>query len=218
MPKTISKENTLKHATALAAYLLIVWGFYRLIFKLPEEIEELLVKPIVWLVPVFVLVVRERRGLESVGITLRNLFPSVYFALGLGAIFVIEALILNYLKYGGLNFAANIGDKILFASLGISFATAISEEITFRGYIFGRVWEVTRNEWLANLSTNAVWTLIHIPWLLFVQRLTIGPLLVNLLVTAAFGVGSAFVFARTRNILSSIFLHVLWAWPIILFR
>jgi membrane protease YdiL (CAAX protease family) len=218
MPKFLAKENTLRHATALAAYLLIVWGFYRLIFTLPEEIEELLIKPLIWLVPVFVLVAREGKNLESVGISLKNLFPSIYFALGLGAIFVMEALVLNYLKYGGLNFAANIGNKILFAALGISFVTAIAEEITFRGYIFSRVWAATGDEWLANLSTNCVWILIHIPWLLFVQRLTPGPLLVNLVVTGAFGVGSAFVFARTRNILSSIFLHVLWAWPIILFR
>ncbi len=218
MVKGPSKEKSLKRATILSAYLLIVWGCYRLIFKLPEEVEEFIVKPVVWLLPVFYLLNKERLGLASIGISHKNLFPSIYFALGLGAIFVMEALVLNYLKYGGLNFAANIGDKILFASLGISFATAISEEIAFRGYIFSRVWSSTGNEWLANLTTNGVWVLIHIPWLLFVQRLTPGPLLVNLLVTGAFGVGSAFVFARTKNILSSIFLHVLWAWPIILFR
>src|SRR3990167_1877649 len=133
MAKTLSKEDALKHATLLSAYLLIVWGFYRLIFKLPEEIEELFVKPVVWLVPIFYLLGKERLGLGSIGITLKNLFPSVYFALGLGAIFVMEALVLNYLKYGGLNFAANVGDKLLFAALWISFATAVSEEIAFRG-------------------------------------------------------------------------------------
>ena len=214
----LSKEKSLKHASAIAAYLLIVWGFYRLMFKLPDEIEELIVKPIIWLAPVFILTAREKLNLASIGITLTNLFPSVYFALGLGALFVIVAVILNYFKHGGLNFAANIGDKVLLASLGISFATAVSEEITFRGYIFSRVWSSTGNEWLANLTTNAVWTLIHVPWLFFVQRLGPGPLAVNLLVTTTFGVGSAFVFARTRNIASSIFLHVLWVWPIILFR
>lgn len=218
MPKNLSKEQALKNATILSAYLLIGWGFYRLIFRLPEELEELIIKPIVWLVPILFLLRKEGLGAASIGITFKNLFPSIYFALGLGAIFVMEALVLNYLKYGGLNFAANIGDKILLASLGISFATAISEEIAFRGYIFSRVWSSTGNEWLANFSTNAVWVLIHVPWLLFVQRLTGGPFLVNLIVTGAFGVGSAFIFARTRNILSSIFLHVLWAWPIILFR
>jgi membrane protease YdiL (CAAX protease family) len=30
--------------------------------------------------------------------------------------------------------------------------------------------------------------------------------------------GSAFIFSRTKNIWGSILLHVLWAWPIILFR
>ena len=38
----MKKETALKNATILAAYLLIVWGFYRFLFKLPEEIEDLL--------------------------------------------------------------------------------------------------------------------------------------------------------------------------------
>jgi membrane protease YdiL (CAAX protease family) len=42
--------------------------------------------------------------------------------------------------------------------------------------------------------------------------------LVYLLLTTLFGVGSAFIYARTKNVFSSIFLHVLWEWPIILFR
>jgi len=33
-----------------------------------------------------------------------------------------------------------------------------------------------------------------------------------------FGFGSAFVFGRSRNLASSILLHVFWSWPIILFR
>ena len=63
MAKKLSKEKSLKHATAIAAYLLIVWGFYRLMFKLPDEIEELIVKPLVWLLPVFFLLGREKLDL-----------------------------------------------------------------------------------------------------------------------------------------------------------
>lgn len=214
----MKRELAIKHATILAAYLLVIWGFYRFLLQLPEEVEELIIKPIIWLLPVAILVNKEKLGIDSLGITLRNLFPSLYFALGLGAIFVIEAVILNYVKHGGLDFSANIGDKALLAALGLSFATAVSEEISFRGYIFNRMWKGLGDEWLANLITSAIWTLIHVPWLVFIQKLSPQMVAVNLIVTAAFGVGSAFVFARTRNIASSVFLHILWAWPIILFR
>lgn len=212
------KETALKNATTLAAYLLIIWGFYRFLFKFPEEVEELVIKPVFWLLPVFYLVRKERASLESIGITLKNLFPAVYFALGLGAFFVIEAIIINFVKYGGLNFNANIGEKVLLISFGLSFATAISEEISFRGYLFSRVWHALGSEWLANIITSLVWALIHVPITVFVWKLSLSAALTYLFLTTLFGIGSAFVFARTRNVFSSIFLHVLWEWPIVLFR
>lgn len=215
MPK---KEVVLKNATILAAYLLIVWGFYRFLFKLPDEVEELFVKPIVWLLPVFYFLKREGADLSSLGITGKNLFQSIYLALALGAFFVIEALIINYLKYGGLNFGANIGQNALLQSLGLSFATAASEEISFRGYLFNRVWYALGDEWKANIVTSLVWATVHVPITIFVWKLTVSAAFVYLFLTALFGVGSAFVFARTKNVFSSIFLHVLWEWPIVLFR
>ena len=214
----MKKETALKSATILAAYLLIVWGFYRFLFKLPEEVEELVVKPVVWLLPVFYLLKKEKASLASVGITLKNLFPAVYFALGLGAFFVIEAIIINFVKHGGLDFNANIGEKALLTSLGLSFATAMSEEISFRGYLFNRVWYALGSEWTANIATSLVWALVHVPITVFVWKLEPTAALTYLFLTTLFGIGSAFVFARTRNVFSSILLHVLWEWPIILFR
>ncbi len=215
MPK---KETALKNATILAAYLLIVWGFYRFLFKLPDEIEELFVKPVVWLLPVLYLVRKEKANLSSIGITFKNLFPSIYLALGLGAFFVLEALVINYVKYGSFSFASNLGNLSFGVSLGLSFATAISEEVSFRGYLFNRVWAGLGNEWLANIITSLVWGLIHVPISFFVWHLSVETSLTYLFLTTLFGMGSAFVFARTKNVASSVFLHVLWEWPIILFR
>lgn len=214
----MKKDAAIKNATVFAAYLLIVWGFYRLIVKLPDEIEELILKPVIWLVPLVFLLKKEKMGISSLGITLKNLFPAVYFSLGLGAIFALEAVVLNYTKYGNFVFAANIGEKFILSSIGLSFATAFSEEIAFRGYIFNRVWKALGNEWVANLTTSVAWGLIHVPVVIFVWKLNFSATVIYLLLTTLFGVGSAFVFARTKNVFSSILLHVLWEWPIILFR
>src|SRR3990172_12509277 len=137
MPK---KEIALKNATTLAAYLLIVWGLYRFLFKLPDEIEELFIKPVFWLIPVFYLLRREKAKIATLGITLKNIFPAIYFSLGLGAFFVIEAIFINFVKYKGFDFSANLGNTPFLTSLGLSFVTAAIEEITFRGYVFNRVW------------------------------------------------------------------------------
>lgn len=216
--KTTSQVSKLKNATYLATYLLIVWGFYRYLLKLPDEIEELVVKPILWLGPVFFLLFKEKKKLSSLGITSKNLFPAIYLAIGLGVIFAAEAFLINYFKYGDFHFAANIGEKPLLASLGLSFATAFSEEVTFRGYLFNRVWSALGSEWLANFSTSVFWALIHVPVTVFVWKLSLSASLIYLFLTTLFGIGSAFVFARTKNVFASVFLHVLWEWPIILFR
>jgi hypothetical protein len=216
--KVLTKESFVKNATVVSAYILVVWGFYRLIFRLPEELEELVVKPIIWLLPIVYQTRKEGLGLASIGITLKNIFPSIYFSLGLGAIFVIVAVIANFAKYGGLNFGAALPDKPLFASLGLSFATAFTEEVTFRGYLFNRLWLAIGSEWWANAVTSTIWVLIHVPILIFVWKFDIASSVSYLLLTGLFGVGSAFIFARTKNVFSSVFLHVLWEWPIILFR
>ena len=213
-----SKEKGLKNATLLAAFLLIVWGFYRFIFKLPEELEELVIKPVIWLLPVYYLIKKERSGLGSIGISTKNLFPSVYFALILGTVFAIEGVLINFVKYGEVNFSANIGVKTLFAALAISLATAISEEIAFRGFIFNRVWYALKSEWNANFITSIAWALVHVPTALFWWDLPLQTTVGLLILTTIFGIGSSFVFARTRNVTSSILLHLLWEWPIILFR
>ncbi len=216
--KPVNKIAVLKNVTIYATYLLVFWAFYRFLFRLPENIEELVVKPVTWLVPLIFILKKEKVGLTSIGITFSNLFKSVYLSLGLGAIFVFEALLTNYFKYGGFNFSANIGSFALIPSLGLSFATAISEETAFRGYIFGRLLAVFKKEATANLVQTVLWTAIHVPIAFFVLKMGLSEGLVYLLITAIFGVGSAFIYGRTKNVFGSVFLHVLWEWPIILFR
>ncbi len=208
-----------KNAVVLSVYLFLIWGFYRFLFKLPDEVEELVIKPVIWLLPVLFLLKKEKKGFDSIGITLKNLFPAIYYALGLGAFFVIEAVFVNFVKYGGqFDLGANIGNMSLMPALGLSLATAISEEITFRGYIFTRINGYIKNDLWSNLVTSLFWSVIHVPVTVFVWKLDLTASLTYLFLTAIFGVGSAFVFSKTKNITSSILLHILWQWPIILFR
>ncbi len=214
----VAKTTIVKNVTIYVSYLLIVWAFYRFLFRLPDEVEELIVKPIVWLSPLYFFVRKEGVGISSLGFTFKNLFPAVYLSLGLGAVFVMEAVLTNFLKYGNLNFAANLGQAPFLATLGLSFATAFSEETAFRGYVFNRLAFAMGGEWGANMVQTIFWTGVHVPIAFFVWKLSLSAGLVYLALTAIFGLGSAFVFARTKNVWGSIFLHVLWEWPIILFR
>jgi membrane protease YdiL (CAAX protease family) len=127
--------------------------------------------------------------------------------------------LINIIKYrGGVDFSANIGGSPLLMALAISFITAISEELTFRGYIFGRLWKVLGSELWANLLTSTLWAVVHLPIAIFWWELNVAGTLGLLVLTTIFGIASAIIYARTKNILSSILLHVFWEWPIILFR
>lgn len=214
----VAKTTIIKNVTIYSVYLILVWAFYRFLFRLPDQIEEFVIKPIIWLAPLIWFAKKERMGFSSLGLTFKKLFPAVYLSIGLGAIFVAEGLLSNYLKYGGFNFGANIGNNAFIASLGLSFVTAFSEETAFRGYIFGRLLMTLKSELVANIIQTLLWTAIHIPIAFFVWGYNLSQGLVYLFLTAVFGLGSAFIFARTKNITGSVLLHVLWEWPIILFR
>lgn len=215
MPKKIT---ALKNSIIVFSYLLVVWGFYRNLFQYPEYIEELLIKPVIWLLPVFYLLKKEGLGPKSLGVTINNLFPAIYSALLLGVVFTLEGLLVNYFKYDQINFSANVGENFLLFSLLISSVTAITEELTFRGYIFNRFWHGIGKEWTANFIVTVMWVLVHVPIAVFRWEMGIDQMAVYLLLTGLFSLGSGFLFARTRNIASSIVLHVMWEWPIILFR
>ncbi|MFV1916924.1 MAG: CPBP family intramembrane glutamic endopeptidase [Patescibacteria group bacterium] len=117
-----------------------------------------------------------------------------------------------------MNFAANVGQRTLLVVLSLSFVTAVSEELAFRGYLFNRVWHALGNVWTVNLLMSLIWGLVHMPIAILWWNLSLAGILGYSILMVTFGVGSAFVFAKTKNVTSSILLHVLWAWPIILFR
>jgi hypothetical protein len=100
----------------------------------------------------------------------------------------------------------------------ISVATAFSEETVFRGYLFNRLWQIWKNEGLANLVSSLLFVIVHLPIGVFVLGYRPVMMLAYLFFVFIFGFGSAFVFGRTKNLLSSILLHIFWSWPIVLFR
>ena len=219
--KLFQKENlSLKHVAALFSFIFVFWSLYRYFPEPPSWISEFLLKPVVWLLPTFWLVKKiEKRPLTSLGLTKKNLFPAIYWGIGLGLVFALEGLITNVLKYRGfqlVDLSYSLSDFLI--AILASFATAFSEEIVFRGYIFNRLNQIWGKEWRANIVAALLFVLIHLPIGIFILSYSPITMFAYLLFVFVFGFGSAFVFARSGNILSSILLHIFWSWPIILFR
>ncbi len=215
------EKPSLKQVMFLFCLIFVIWALYRYFPEvLPAWVEELILKPLVWLLPTFLIVKKvEKKPLSSLGFSLKKLFPALYWGVGLGMVFALEGFITGILKYGGIRIESSGSSPLsFFTALGISFATAFSEETVFRGYIFSRLWRIWEKEWLANLVSSFLFVVIHLPIAVFVLGYTPAVMAVYLMLIFIYSLGSAFVFARTGNIVSSILLHVLWYWPIILFK
>lgn len=215
------QKLSLKHIFALFSFIFVLWALYRYFPEiLPVWVEELILKPAIWLLPTWWMVRKiEGQPFSSLGLTKKNLFPSIYWGIGLGVAFTLEGLATNILKYRGLNLAILDYHPLQFLGLvALSFVTAFSEETVFRGYIFNRLWQIWENEWLANVVSGFLFVLIHLPISIFTLSYTPLVMLVYLFLIFVYSFASAFVFGRTRNLVSSILLHVFWSWPIILFR
>lgn len=215
------QQLSIKHVFSLYCFIFAIWSFYRYFPEvLPEWVDELILKPIIWLLPTLWIVRKvEKEKFISLGLTKKNLFKAIYWGIGLGFVFAAEGLVTNIFKYRGLNLPQlNYSPLELIGLVFLSFVTAFSEETVFRGYIFTRLWRIWKNEWLANLVSAFLFAIIHLPIGIFVLSYAPVVMLAYLFFVFVFGFGSAFVFARSENLTSSILLHVFWSWPIVLFR
>lgn len=220
--KVLHREQlSQKHIFALFSFIFVLWAFYRYFPEvLPVWAEELILKPLIWLIPTFWLVRKiEKEPLSSLGLTKKNLSVSLYWGIGLGMVFALEGFLVNLLKYRGLQLISlNQTPLVFLGSVALSFVTAFSEETVFRGCIFNRLWKIWENEWLASFVSAFLFALIYLPIGVFVLGYKPLAMLVYLFLIFIYGIASAFTFARTGNLFSSILIHVFWSWPIVLFR
>ena len=211
------KSRSLVTPLLYFVYLVVVWSFYRMDFKFSDTLEELYIKPVIWLLPFLYIIPKGKLKAADFGLTLKNLFPSLYLSVALGVGFAVLAFISNIVKHGGVNFQANIGTMFIGSALALSFVTAFTEELVFRGYLLNAFVRKYPQE-ISVVATTTLWTLVHAPISYFVWKMTGLQIAVYLGLTFVYGLGASILYLKTKNIASSIFLHVLWEWPIILFR
>jgi membrane protease YdiL (CAAX protease family) len=204
----------------LWAWILLVWSLYRYFIVLPEWTDEFFFKPLVFVAPVLYYVFkREHRDLASLGLTGKRLFNSVYIGLGFGVMFALEGVLANSIKYGSLTIRpiASLVENGLVPLLIISLATAFSEEVLNRGFLFRRILERTKNLPFASLLSTVMFILLHVPILVTSTHLTGGLLGLFLVTNLVIGVVNSLLLYNTGSLVAPILIHVFWNMTVALY-
>lgn len=217
--KLSSPVSTLTPVYRLWAWILLAWALYRYFVHLPEWADEFIFKPLVFVVPVIWYVrTQEKQKLATVGLTMRNFFTSVYIGLGFGIIFAIEGVITHSIKYGKFDVSPIAAfQQYGFFLIILSLATAFSEELLSRGFVFNRILEKTKNlPWAAFLS-SLMFIAIHIPILVTTNKLQGMTLVLFVVTDLILALANSLLFYNTGSLVAPILVHLFWNMTVALY-
>lgn len=204
----------------LWAWILLFWSLYRYFVHLPEWADEFVIKPLVFVAPVLWYVIKkERRSLTSLGLTTKHVFTSIYIGLGFGFIFALEGLAANAIKYGKLTIApiAAFDQYGLIVLMLLSLATAISEEILSRGFLFTRIYEKTKSLPYASILSTLMFVCLHVPILLTSLKLQGFTLVLFFVTNLVLGFANSLLMYNTRSVVAPILVHLFWNMTVALY-
>lgn len=206
----------------LLVYVLIflVWGLYRMLFRMPVWFEELVLKGLVFGVPVFWVSIKKLGWkLKDLGMTGDNLASATYMGLVLGILLGLFGQLGNIVRYGGLRLSAfGLTSESIGAFLILSLVTAFWEELLFAGYILQRLGGAVKSEWTQLLVTASLFVLLHVPALILVQQMTIIEMVLVMVLLLILQIGSGVLMLRYRNLAAPVLAHALWGVTIFMFR
>jgi hypothetical protein len=153
-------------------------------------IEELWFKPVLWLVPLF----WWNLALKEKIVMFRNKWRmSLLGGLGVGAVYF---LIIKYKSFGSIQFDVDLW--------GVALATAVTEELTFSGFIAGYLEKMRKGKWTNYLIVGLMTAVIRAPILIFVYMATGKEILGVMLVALISGMINALIRVRSGNVVGSI--------------
>jgi membrane protease YdiL (CAAX protease family) len=177
-------------------FVFVFWSIYRLNF--PENLlfDELFLKPLIWLAPVFVVV---KTDFKSLGFSSNNIKKNMLIGLVVGLVLSFERIYVKHLSY---QFS-----RIFVIS---AFFTAVTEEIFFRGFLLNRWLKHFKNPIIAMVLNGLFFSCFHLPIAIFVFHYYNYALFTYLLVNFVSGFVDIYLFYQTKSIYTSITNHFVW--------
>ncbi len=203
--------------------IFLVWAIYRAYFNLPESIDELVIKPLVFVLPVLAIVfIREKKKLSDLHVfpSRKDFFLDLYIGVIIGILFAFEGLAVNYLKYGQFSFSPLFSVKADGGIIGffiINLFTSLWEEILGRGYLYQRLYRLSANQMQSALISSFLFLLLHIPIMFTRLQLTGMSLLIYPVSILILGVTNCYLLTARKSLTLPILIHTFWNMTVALY-
>lgn len=206
------KDGSFLKVLMYYVYLLTAWGLFRLLIRLPEVIEELWFKPVVWMLPLWWLWSKEKKRVSFFEGSVKK---ALLWGMGLGLLYGLVAWLAGWSKYGEIRLDSEVMGWL--DVVGIGLVTAVTEEVVFSGYLLQKIKGFVVSEWMAITLTGLGFALLHLPIAIFVYGYGGGEMLGFLVVIMLMAMGNYWVMMRTRNVIAPILSHWWWGVAIYMF-
>jgi hypothetical protein len=210
--------NKLHSAFKVYSVVFVLWGIYRLVFRLPEEVEETFLKPIVF-VGIVMIIEKPKNWLKyflevwGSGDWVKAAGWGLLFGLGYITVYGFA----SFLSFGDLQFGELTSSSILAFTL-IGILTSVWEEWLFPGYIFSHIKADIKNVWFSRLLTAAMFALVHSPILIFWYKLPPQTVIFQLMMLFILGTGNMILKEKFNNLIAPVISHFGWGLAVFLFR
>jgi len=197
----------------LWAMILIVWAIYRANFHLPEWFDELIAKPLVFVLPVWWFIVKKENRSFAAAVYLKSkkIWQDILLGLGIGIIFAASAILANYFKFNKLIFSLKDASwdtvlRVIFLAL----ATGFSEEILSRGFVLKRLYDESHNILSASFFASILFFFLHVPILFTNPKMFGSTLLIFMTTDLLLSLINSFVFLERKSLFLPILIHAFY--------
>ncbi len=200
------KSSLTQKALSFWGGILIVWSIYRSYFKLPIEVDEFLIKPLIFIGPViyFIQKIEKKPLFKTLWLEKINLTKDLTFSLLTGAGILSTYLILK--AVGIINLTFNL--KLLTLNfIALNLATAISEEILSHGFVLKKLYEEKKDILQSSFTASVLYFILRIPILFTQPALTGDALLYTMITSFLLSFALSLLFLYRKSLWSPIFLH-----------
>ncbi len=203
----------------LFGIIFLLWTIYRYFFHFSDAVDELVAKPIIFLLPILIVLSKEKIKIQSLGLTTKHLSRNSLIGIGLGLFLVLEVILTLWFKNGSILFNPDNLIPIMFVgAFVISFATGFIEEIVFRGYFQTTITKVYNNVVAGILISTLFFIALHLPRAVlslhygFSQISSWG---VQLFILSVL---NGLAFRQTKSLTAPIIMHTLWNFSVVIIK